>query len=82
MGKLRLKMDDLRVESFDVREDVPAERGTVRAQGSRYEGSCEGTDYDHCPPSYAVPCYWTGDPQQDCNPASVLNPCTDYPGYC
>ncbi|MBB4635014.1 hypothetical protein [Longimicrobium terrae] len=82
MGKLRLKMEDLQVESFDVRQDAPAERGTVRGQQSRDEGWCEGTDFDRCPPSYEAPCYWTGDPRQDCYPASQLNPCTDYPAYC
>jgi hypothetical protein len=83
MKKLRLAVEDLRVESFDVREDVPDARGTVRAEQQSYRDQwCDQTDFDHCPPSYEVPCWWTGDPMQDCYPPSELNPCTDYPAYC
>ncbi|MBB4635013.1 hypothetical protein [Longimicrobium terrae] len=82
MGKLRLKMEDLRVETFRVRPDAPGGRGTVHGQESGREGGCAQSYYDLCEPSYEKPCYWTGDPRQDCYAPSALNVCTDYPGYC
>ncbi len=55
MKKLELKLDELRVETFEVLER-PAERGTVMGQGG--EGSsaagfgcvndCFSTNYDYC----------------------------------
>jgi len=82
MRKLRLEVTDLRVESFEARDEEAAARGTVHGLASERDGWCDGTDFDRCPPSYEAPCYWTGDPVQDCYPASQLNPCTDYPAYC
>jgi hypothetical protein len=79
MKKLRLEMDDLRVESFDASDPVPEERGTVRGQQTYgTEGPCDSDPHGHCVPSYVAPCWWTGDRMQDCYPASELNVCTDY----
>jgi hypothetical protein len=78
MKKLRLEIDQLKVESFDVREEASADRGTVHGRDSYSGEPCNRSNWGWCVPSYEAPCYWTGDPVQDCYPASELNPCTDY----
>lgn len=71
MKKLRLDLHKIEVESFGL-------PGTADHHES-WHVSGGGPD---CVPSYEVSCWWTGDPMQNCNPASVLNPCSDYPLYC
>jgi hypothetical protein len=81
MKKLRLEIDSLVVESFDV-PDASAGRGTVRGRESAPDEVCgpsrEG-GVGGCPRSYEQTCWWTGDPQLDCyDPTEVAYDCTDY----
>lgn len=54
MKKLRLDLDKLAVQSFEARESLSRERGSVNARS----GICE--------PSWDILCPWTGDPRLDC----------------
>ena len=82
MKKLRLDLHQLEVESFDL-PDARSSGGTVRGQEASFGTEpCDYSRYYECVDSYDAPCWWTGDPVQDCYPASMLNPCTDHPAYC
>jgi hypothetical protein len=65
MKKLRLDLEELAVESFEVREEAAA-RGTVKGHGS----------WDYCEPSIEAECPWTGNPVKDCWPAPSWAECT------
>lgn len=60
-NKLRMDVDALHVESFDVREEAAPRRGTVRAKQS----DC-AMSMNSCGPSLDQLCQWTTDPQADC----------------
>ena len=66
MEKLRLKLDQLEVESFAVVRDGAGRRGTVEARDSGatqlYHISCMG----YCGPSVEQACETTNDPILDC----------------
>jgi modification target Cys-rich repeat protein len=51
MNKLRLELDDLRVDTFSTSEAAGGESGTVRAHGvgvgPSYDQPCEPVDMDH-----------------------------------
>jgi len=80
MKKIRLDLDALEVESFDV-ADSPVDRGTVHARQTSVEEPCSGRG--ECVPSYEAPCWWTGDRMQDClGNTEGGGPCTEYPAYC
>lgn len=81
MKKIRLEVDALEVESFDVADSL-ADRGTVHGRGSWVEDPCQDSNYRECVPSYEAPCWWTGDPLLDCFAPSDVAPCTDHPAYC
>ncbi|HEX2202807.1 MAG TPA: hypothetical protein VHG91_05905 [Longimicrobium sp.] len=81
MKKLRLEIDQLEVESFDV-PVTPAARGTVHGRWTSPGEPCGRSQWGECVPSYEAPCWWTGDPMQDCYAPSDLNVCTDHPAYC
>jgi len=77
MNKIRLDLDALEIDSFDV-TDSPADRGTVQAYRTWGGEGCPPSN-DYCVPSYEARCWWTGDPMQDCLPASIdIVPCTDH----
>lgn len=57
MKKLRLKMEDLAVESFTTADAAPA-RGTVDAHNNTFRGNTCGAEFtcgpQTCPPAYCV----------------------------
>ncbi|HSU15274.1 hypothetical protein [Longimicrobium sp.] len=59
MRKLKLQMDDLRIDSFDT-ADVPAGGGTVRGHISLAQGSCRTCEVT-CNPSCDYSCDYTCD---------------------
>lgn len=76
MKKLRLDLEELAVESFEVREEAAA-RGTVKGHLSHVEeGSCGVSCWDYCEPSIEAECPWTGNPVKDCWPAPSWAECT------
>lgn len=78
MKKLRLEIDSLVVESFDVSDDASAGRGTVQGRETAVDEPCGQSHRVECAPSYEEPCWWTGDPMLDCYAPSEGAPCTDY----
>jgi hypothetical protein len=77
MKKLRLEIDQLEIESFDLPEDGSAARGTVRGQQTLPQ-PCYRSEVGECVPSYEAVCEWTGDPYMDCFAPTGVVPCTDY----
>jgi hypothetical protein len=84
MNKLRLELDDLRVDTFATSGSAGSERGTVRAHGGVGGGDsiyevCEPLPPDYtegCPPhTHAVSCY--GSCYNSCN-GSCYNTCYTY----
>ncbi len=81
MKKIRLDLDELAVESFDVTESTEGS-GTVQAYGSWGGETCQSRG-DYCEPSYEAPCWWTGDPMLDCMATTEDGaPCTGHLAYC
>jgi hypothetical protein len=65
MKKLRIRLDELSIESFDTTPEMARERGTVRGHGSVFETcldlSCEGSCFQtNCFPDYTGDCSGTG----------------------
>jgi hypothetical protein len=58
MGKTRLKIDDLSVDSFDTDDAKPGKAGTVRAHEATYifEG-CGQTQFQTCAWTNGAPCF-------------------------
>jgi hypothetical protein len=77
MKKIRLALDALEVESFDVADSL-ADRGTVHGCGTGVDDPCQPSRFGECMVSYEAHCWWTGDPMRDCYAPSELNDCTDY----
>jgi hypothetical protein len=80
MGKLRLQMEELSVESFETVAQRDTRRGTVRAHASWGEETCrpilcpggDPTDYQTCPNTCANTCAYTCD---DVTCATCANTC-------
>ena len=81
MKKLRLELDELAVESFNVEKDEAFRPGTVK--GNDISLACETDDeywcresaHDPCGPSWEVECWWTTNPQVDCLPSYGVTGC-------
>lgn len=55
MDKLRLELDDLKVESFEIASDNEDEGGTVKANGIT-ELCSEGNEHTCAQPEYTLHC--------------------------
>lgn len=63
MKKLRLELDKLAIESFDVKKEGADARGTVKGNE---DCTCYGSCAPYCGASYQWRCSWTGDPRDVC----------------